>query len=113
MAAHAKRFVPDAAVKAANTCTQVLGGMGLLQPYGLDRLSRLAQMLRIVDGTTEISRVVIGRALQKRAAELPDLRIPKGFGEADEATCLAPYIRPLIFGFSNRVSGAGGRMFNA
>ncbi|MEM7438858.1 MAG: acyl-CoA dehydrogenase family protein [Pseudomonadota bacterium] len=84
MAAHAKRFVPDAAVKAANTCTQVLGGMGLLQPYGLDRLSRLAQMLRIVDGTTEISRVVIGRALQKRAAGLPDLAVPKGFGEADE-----------------------------
>jgi len=27
--------------------------------------------------------------------------------------CLAPYIRPLIFGFSNRVSGAGGRMFYA
>ncbi|GGX68080.1 acyl-CoA dehydrogenase [Tateyamaria omphalii] len=82
MAAHAKRFVPDAAVKAANTCTQVLGGMGLLQPYGLDRLSRLAQMLRIVDGTTEISRVVIGRALQKRAATMPDLPVPKGFGEA-------------------------------
>ncbi|MEM7470546.1 MAG: acyl-CoA dehydrogenase family protein [Pseudomonadota bacterium] len=85
MAAHAKRFVPDAAVKAANTCTQVLGGMGLLQPYGLDRLSRLAQMLRIVDGTTEISRVVIGRALQKRAATLGDLPIPQGFGEAERA----------------------------
>ncbi|WP_375230118.1 acyl-CoA dehydrogenase family protein [Roseobacter sp. S98] len=82
MAAHAKRFVPDAAVRAANTCTQVLGGMGLLQPYGLDRLSRLAQMLRIVDGTTEISRVVIGRALKKRAAGLPDLPVPRGFGEA-------------------------------
>lgn len=81
MAAHAKRFVPDAAVKAANTCTQVLGGMGLLQPYGLDRLSRLAQMLRIVDGTTEISRVVIGRSLQKRAKTLPAPVIPKGFGE--------------------------------
>ncbi len=84
MAAHAKRFVPDAAVKAANICTQVLGGMGLLQPYGLDRLSRLAQMLRIVDGTTEISRVVIGRALQKRAAGLPDLPVPKGYGESDK-----------------------------
>ncbi|MEQ9261102.1 MAG: acyl-CoA dehydrogenase family protein [Roseovarius sp.] len=82
MAAHAKRFVPDAAVKAANTCTQVLGGMGLLKPYGMDRLSRLAQMLRIVDGTTEISRVVIGRALQKRAKSLPVPSIPKGFGEA-------------------------------
>ncbi len=82
MAAHAKRFVPDAAVNAANTCTQVLGGMGLLKPYGLDRLSRLAQMLRIVDGTTEISRVVIGRSLQKRAKDLPDLPVPKGYGEA-------------------------------
>lgn len=81
MAAHAKRFIPDAAVRAANTCTQVLGGSGLLQEYGLDRLSRLSQMLRIVDGTTEISRVVIGRSLQKRAEGLPAVRIPKGYGE--------------------------------
>lgn len=81
LAAHAKRFVPDAALRATNTCTQVLGGMGLLNEYGLDRLSRLAQMLRIVDGTTEISRVVIGRSLKKRAAELPALPIPKGFGQ--------------------------------
>jgi len=82
MAAHAKRFVPDAAVKAANTCTQALGGMGLLRSYDMDRLSRLAQMLRIVDGTTEISRVVIGRSLKKRAADLPVPPIPKGFDEA-------------------------------
>lgn len=47
----------------------------------LDRLSRLNQMLRIVDGTTEISRVVIGRALQKRAASLPALPVPKRYGE--------------------------------
>jgi alkylation response protein AidB-like acyl-CoA dehydrogenase len=84
MAAHAKRFVPDAALKAATTCTQVLGGMGLLTPYGLDRLSRLAQMLRIVDGTTEVARVVIGRTLQKRAADLPDVPVPTGVGGASE-----------------------------
>ncbi|MDQ7071179.1 MAG: acyl-CoA dehydrogenase family protein [Rhodobacterales bacterium] len=81
MAAHAKRFVPDAALAAANTCTQVLGGSGLLKQYGMDRLSRLAQMLRIVDGTTEISRVVIGRSLQKRAKGLPVMAVPKGYGE--------------------------------
>ena len=81
LAAHAKRFVPDAALRAANTCTQVLGGMGLLKPYGLDRLSRLAQMLKIVDGTTEIQRLVIGRALQQRAESLPAIDIPKGFDE--------------------------------
>jgi len=28
-------------------------------------------------------------------------------------SCLAPYTRPLSFGFSNKVSGTGGRMFNA
>ena len=28
-------------------------------------------------------------------------------------SCLAPYIRPLIFGFSNKVSGTGGFMFRA
>src|SRR6056297_604567 len=82
MAAHSKRFVPYAAVKAANTCTQALGGVGLLRSYDMDRLSRLAQMLRIVDGTTEISRVVIGRSLKKRAADLPVPPIPKGFDEA-------------------------------
>lgn len=81
MAAHAKRFVPDAALKAATTCTQALGGSGLLAPWQLDRLSRLAQMLRIVDGTTEISRVVIGRDLQRRARELPPVPVPKGYGE--------------------------------
>jgi hypothetical protein len=81
MAAHAKRFVPDAAVKAANICTQAMGGMGLLTSYGLDRLSRLAQMLRIVDGTTEVSRVVIGRALKKRAASLAPVPVPKGYGQ--------------------------------
>jgi hypothetical protein len=30
-----------------------------------------------------------------------------------QTSCLAPYIRPLIFGFSNKVSGTGVRMFNA
>jgi alkylation response protein AidB-like acyl-CoA dehydrogenase len=82
LAAHAKRFVPDAAVKAANICTQAMGGMGLLSSYGMDRLSRLSQMLRIVDGSTEVSRVVIGRALKKRAADLGDVPVPKGFGQA-------------------------------
>jgi hypothetical protein len=35
-------------------------------------------------------------------------RLSSVFGD-----CLAPYTRPLIFGFSNKVSGTGGRMFNA
>ncbi|MCV6575985.1 MAG: acyl-CoA dehydrogenase family protein [Cohaesibacter sp.] len=75
-AAHAKRFAPDAALKAANACTQMLGGYGLLKQYDLDRLSRLAQMLKLVDGTTEIQRVVIARSLIKRAKDLDDVLMP-------------------------------------
>ena len=48
-------------------------------------LSRLAQMLRIVEGTTEISRVVIGRALKKRAETLYDLPMPTKRGQQPPA----------------------------
>ncbi len=75
-AAHAKRFVPDAAQRAAATCIQVLGGYGLLKDYGLERLYRIAAVMKLVDGTTEIQRMVIARSLRKHAAELGTVPIP-------------------------------------
>ena len=38
---------------------------------------------------------------------------PRGTGQSTGQLCLAPYTRPLIFGFSNKVSGTGGFMFRA
>jgi alkylation response protein AidB-like acyl-CoA dehydrogenase len=70
-AAHAKRFAPDAAQKAAATCMQVLGGTGLLTPSAIERNYRIAPVMKMVDGTTEIQRVVIARALQQYAKTLP------------------------------------------
>ncbi len=75
-AAHAKRFAPDAAMKATSACMQVLGGYGLLAPYSLERMYRIAPVMKVVDGTTEIQRVVIARSLRKRAETLPALPIP-------------------------------------
>jgi alkylation response protein AidB-like acyl-CoA dehydrogenase len=75
-AAHAKRFAPDAAVRGIGACLQVLGGYGLLAPYTIERRFREAPFMKIVDGTTEIQRVVIARALEKYADTLPDLPIP-------------------------------------
>jgi alkylation response protein AidB-like acyl-CoA dehydrogenase len=72
-AAHAKRFAPDAAVKATGTCMQILGGYGLLAPYALERMYRTAPVMKVVDGTTEVQRIVIARSLQKRAETLPAL----------------------------------------
>jgi len=68
--AHAKRFCPDAALRAAVACSEVLGAYGWLQDYPLARFIDLAKMLQVVDGTTEIQRVVIGRDLVRRAAAL-------------------------------------------
>lgn len=75
-AAHAKRFAPDAAVRGIGTCLQILGGYGLLSPYGIERRYRTAPFMKIVDGTTEIQRVVIARALERYAETLPDLKMP-------------------------------------
>ena len=65
--AHAKRFCPDAALRAALACSEVLGGYGWLNDTPLPRLIALAKMLQVVDGTTEVQRVVIGRELRRRA----------------------------------------------
>jgi hypothetical protein len=68
--AHAKRFCPDAALKAAITSSEVLGAYGWLHDHPLARFIDLAKMLQVVDGTTEIQRMVIARDLVKRAEQL-------------------------------------------
>jgi alkylation response protein AidB-like acyl-CoA dehydrogenase len=69
-AAHAKRFNPDMALRAAVTCSEALGSYGWLDDTPLPRFIGLAKMLQTVDGTTEIQRVVIARELIRRAAAL-------------------------------------------
>jgi hypothetical protein len=70
-AAHAKRFNPDIALRAAIACSEVLGSYGWLADTSpLPRFIGLAKMLQTVDGTTEIQRVVIARSLVRRAAHL-------------------------------------------
>jgi alkylation response protein AidB-like acyl-CoA dehydrogenase len=68
--AHAKRFCPDAALRAAILASQVLGAYGWLEDHPLARFIDLAKMLQTVDGTTEVQRVVIARSLLKRAEDL-------------------------------------------
>ncbi|MBI2237242.1 MAG: acyl-CoA dehydrogenase family protein [Actinobacteria bacterium] len=68
--AHAKRFGPDAALRAAILASEVLGAYGWLQDYPLTRFMALAKMLQVVDGTAEIQRVVIARDLVRRAEGL-------------------------------------------
>lgn len=66
--AHAKRFGPDAALRAAITCSEALGAYGWLHDYPLARFIALAKMLQVVDGTAEVQRMLIARDLARRAA---------------------------------------------
>jgi hypothetical protein len=68
--AHAKRFCPDAALRAALTASEILGAYGWLEERGLARLVAEAKMLTVVDGTAEICRIVIARDLARRAKDL-------------------------------------------
>jgi alkylation response protein AidB-like acyl-CoA dehydrogenase len=65
--AHAKRFCADAAMRAAVACSQAMGANGWLLDQPPARMIALAKMLQVVDGTSEIQRLVIGRDLMRRA----------------------------------------------
>jgi alkylation response protein AidB-like acyl-CoA dehydrogenase len=68
--AHAKRFCPDAALRAAIACSEALGAYGWLEDTPLPRFQSYAKMLQVVDGTAEIQRLVLGRELARMAEAL-------------------------------------------
>jgi alkylation response protein AidB-like acyl-CoA dehydrogenase len=61
--AMAKRLVTDAAFRVANDALQLLGGYGYLSDYGVEKIVRDLRVHQILEGTNEIMRVIIARAL--------------------------------------------------
>ncbi|CAN5446715.1 acyl-CoA dehydrogenase family protein [soil metagenome] len=62
MCAMAKRYVTDTCYTVADQALQLLGGYGYLREYGLEKIVRDLRVHRILEGTNEIMRVVIGRS---------------------------------------------------
>jgi alkylation response protein AidB-like acyl-CoA dehydrogenase len=62
LCAMAKRYVTDACFTVADQALQLHGGYGYLREYGLEKIVRDLRVHRILEGTNEIMRVVIGRA---------------------------------------------------
>jgi alkylation response protein AidB-like acyl-CoA dehydrogenase len=62
-AAMAKLFCTDTAMRVATDAVQVLGGYGYVEDFPAERFLREAKVLQIVEGTNQVQRVVIGRAL--------------------------------------------------
>ncbi|OIN79729.1 isobutyryl-CoA dehydrogenase [Mycobacterium malmoense] len=62
LCAMAKRYVTDTCFEVADRALQLHGGYGYLREYGLEKIVRDLRVHRILEGTNEIMRVVIGRA---------------------------------------------------
>jgi alkylation response protein AidB-like acyl-CoA dehydrogenase len=64
-AAKAKLFATDAAMRVTTDAVQVLGGYGYVSDHPVERYMREAKVLQIVEGTNQIQRMVIARALRR------------------------------------------------
>ena len=65
VAAMAKLFASDVAMKVTTDAVQILGGYGYIQDYPVERMMRDAKITQIYEGTNQIQRVVISRQLLK------------------------------------------------
>jgi len=60
-----KCFASDVAMKVTTNAVQVLGGYGYMKDHPVERMMRDAKLSQIWEGTNQIQRLVIGRALVK------------------------------------------------
>ena len=59
----AKLFSSCVAVKAASKAVQIHGGYGIMKDYPVERFFRDARVTELYEGTSEIQKLVISRAL--------------------------------------------------
>ncbi len=58
----AKLFASEAAVRAANNVLQVFGGYGYIDEYPVGKLVRDARVMTLYEGTSQLQKLLIGRA---------------------------------------------------
>ncbi len=66
-AAMAKLFTSEMVGRVTDHAVQIHGGYGYCQEYGVERLFREAKLFEIVEGTSEIQRLVIANKVLKNA----------------------------------------------
>ena len=64
-AAMAKLFASETAMEVTSDAIQVHGGYGYVKDYDVERYFRDAKILEIGEGTSEIQRLIISRAILK------------------------------------------------
>ena len=67
----AKLYATEAAVKCANAAIQVHGGSGYVDDYPVERYLRDARVTTLYEGTSQIQKLIIGRAVTGVNAMVP------------------------------------------
>lgn len=62
-AARAKLYATETAVSATRVATQVFGGYGFIEEYPVARFYRDAKILEVGEGTSEVQRLLLARAM--------------------------------------------------
>jgi acyl-CoA dehydrogenase len=68
-ASMAKLFVTEAAYRCADRAVQIFGGRGYMRTNVAERFLRELRVDRIWEGTSEIQRLIVARALERRGVE--------------------------------------------
>jgi acyl-CoA dehydrogenase len=68
-ASMAKLFVSEAAWRCADRCVQIFGGRGYMRTNVAERFLRELRVDRIWEGTSEIQRLIVARALERRGVQ--------------------------------------------
>src|SRR5262245_3074721 len=63
LAAQAKRLATDTGFEVVNGCLQLHGGYGYLRDHPIERVLRDVRVHQILEGTNEIMRVIVSRAM--------------------------------------------------
>jgi len=63
LAAQAKRLATDVSFEVVNGCLQLHGGYGYLRDHPIERVLRDVRVHQIVEGTNEIMRLIVSRAM--------------------------------------------------
>src|SRR5204862_7227020 len=64
----AKLYASEAAVRAANAAVQVHGGYGYVDEFPVGKYLRDARVATLYEGTSQIQKLIIGRALTGESA---------------------------------------------
>ena len=73
LAAQAKLFATDTAMRVSTDAVQIFGGYGYMKDYPIEKYMRDAKITQIYEGTNQVQRMVAARHVLKEARDLKHL----------------------------------------